>query len=62
MEAFTFTSEIDNILKEDFLEKESRFFKSWRKYNLSNMNEALVRADSPLPLHLQETQSLLLPH
>lgn len=48
--------EVQSIIKEGFLDKQSRFLKSWRRYAF--LTQSLVRPHAPGPHDLQGPQSL----
>ena len=52
--------EVQNIHREGFLQKQSRFFKSWRQYACTY--QTLGGPHQQLPLHLQGAQGLREPH
>lgn len=51
--------EVQSIIKEGFLDKQSRFWKSWRR--CISLTQPMVRSDSSDPDDLQGTQGLQQP-
>jgi hypothetical protein len=51
------TKDLEKIMKEGFLEKESRFLKTWRKYLLV-LIKTLVCFNTIYSLYLQRKKSL----